>query len=253
MRIGNGKERVWPEVFGDLAGVARDLRRVEAEGRYRRDAWAWVSELVTTVDEADGKNPLKPFPVAVCERCERYMGYGERGRCVECGGEGKRLVYLEAIARQWQSGRPSLLILPKARRMRLSWLMIALHTWLAWTRPHANIFVVSSKEDKSAELIGRARGIISRLPEELMGVWRVQHRNTPPEIRFENGAKMMGVPEGADQLRQFTQYGDPGRRARSLGVAQRRVHGDASDHRGGRSVHDCVECGAGDVQGTHCG
>ena len=52
--------------------------------------------------------------------------------------------------------------------------------------------------------VDRARGIVSRLPWDRMVRFTVEHRNTPPEIRFPNGSKIVGIPEGADQLRQFT-------------------------------------------------
>ena len=194
----------WPEVFGDLAGVEADLRRIHYEQRYHADAWAWVTECVTTIDELDPQNPIKPFPVGVCLRCQRYLGHPDGGRCPGCGGEETPLRYLELITRQWQSGEPSLLVVPKARRMRMTWLAISLQVWLCWTRRHQNAFVVSSKEEKSGEIVDRARGIIARLPWDRMVKFTVQHRNTPPEIRFPNGSKIMGIPEGADQLRQYT-------------------------------------------------
>jgi phage FluMu gp28-like protein len=115
------------------------------------------------------------------------------------------LGYLEVLARQWQSARPPLLIVPKARRMRLTWAFTALHVWLAWSRPRANVFFVSSKEEKSAELIERARGIVSRLPPERVGKVEIRQRASPPQIQFmTTGSKIIGVPEGADQLRQMT-------------------------------------------------
>ena len=195
--------QAWPEVFGDLAGIERDLQRIGYEQRYQADAWAWVTECVTTVDELDPITPIKAFPVAVCGRDGKYLPH--QARCPKCGGAGQPLTYLEALARQWQSASPSLLIVPKARRMRLTWLFVSLHVWLAWTQRKANIFFVSSKEEKSAELVERATGIVARWPVDKLGPLRVQHRNSPPELRFlDNGSKIVGVPEGPDQLRQFT-------------------------------------------------
>jgi hypothetical protein len=195
----------WPEVFGDLSGVEADLRRIDAEARYRRDAWSFVRECVTTVDELDAGTPIKAFPVGVCGGCQRYLGHPDGGRCPACGGPERPLAYLETLARQWQTGDPALLVVPKARRMRLTWLFVALHVWLAWRQPKANVFFVSSKEEKSAELVERARGILARLPRQLVGEIKVHHRNAPPEIRLlGNGAKIWGISEGADQLRQYT-------------------------------------------------
>ena len=205
MRSARSLEQAWPEVFEDLAGVGRDLARLDAEARYRRDAWAFVRECVLTVDELDPEHPVKPFPVAVCLPCQRYLGDETARECPKCGGRGVALAYLEALAKQWQAGQPPLLLVPKARRMRLTWLFVALHVWLAWTRPLARIFFVSSKEEKSAELIERARGILARLPPDRCGPLRVAGKNSPPEVTLvDTGAKILGVPEGSDQLRQYT-------------------------------------------------
>ncbi|HJY45275.1 MAG TPA: hypothetical protein VJ301_11685 [Propionibacteriaceae bacterium] len=194
----------WPEVFGDLQAVAGDLRRLDCDARYRKDVWAFVRECVITIDEVDARAPLKPFCVAVCLGCVRYFGETPTN-CPECGAQLVPMAYLELIARQWQSGTPSILIVPKARRMRMTWLMVACHVWLALTRRNANIFFVSSKEEKSAELVERAKGIVARLPPDRMMPVPTYHRNSPPELRFlETGSKILGVPEGADQLRQYT-------------------------------------------------
>ena len=197
--------QAWPEVFGDLQAVEQDLTRIDAEARYRAEAWSFIRECVTTVDELDPVTPIKAFPVGVCRGCQRYLGSAEETRCLRCGRGGEPLAYLEMLARQWQSGEPALLVVPKARRMRLTWLFVALHVWLAWSRPKSNVFFVSSKEEKSAELVERARGIMARLPPDKVVPFKVHHKNSPPEIRLlHNGAKIWGVSEGADQLRQFT-------------------------------------------------
>jgi hypothetical protein len=194
----------WPEVFSDLLGVEADLGRLECEARYRRDAWAFIRECVVTVDELDAEQPLKPFPVAACVPCGRYLT-AAMDRCAGCQGAGVPLGYLEVLARQWQLAEPALLLVPKARRMRLTWLFVALHVWLAWSRPKANIFFVSSKEEKSAELVERARGILQRVPRDKVGRIEVKQRAAPPQVQLvRNGSKIIGVPEGASQLRQFT-------------------------------------------------
>jgi hypothetical protein len=159
---------------------------------------------VWTVDELDPRTPVKAFPVAVCLGCGMYAGQGV-ARCARCQDGLAPLRYLEVLTRQWQSASPALLLVPKARRMRLTWLFVALHVWLAWTRPLSRIFFVSSKEEKSAELIERARGILARLPPATLGPIPVLAKNSPPEVTLvATGAKILGVPEGSDQLRQYT-------------------------------------------------
>jgi hypothetical protein len=181
-----------------------DVEFVEARARCARDPWYWLATCVTTIDELDAATPIKPFPTAVCSSCARYVG-GLPAVCPTCQGDTRPLTYLRALTQQWQAATPPLLLVPKARRMRLTWCFVALHVWLALQRPHANIFFVSSKEEKSAELIERARGILSRLPAHGGGGHALDCRANPPSIRLlETGASLTGVAEGADQLRQYT-------------------------------------------------
>jgi hypothetical protein len=181
-----------------------DLDQTTTRRAYARDPWRWIAECVTTVDELDALTPVKPFPTAVCVSCPRYVGGCDPAQCPTCGTSLQPLTYLHDLATQWASATPPLLLVPKARRMRLTWLFVACHVWLALHRPHANVFFVSSKEDKSAELVERASGILSRLPEVGGGGRVIERRNGPPSLRLDNGALILGVAEGADQLRQFT-------------------------------------------------
>ena len=183
--------------------VLADLDEVETRRAYARDVWTWIVSCVSTVDELDPSTPIKPFPSQVCPEHARYAGGPIPLQCPACAGCMQPLAYLRDLARQWQSSTPPLLLIPKARRMRLTWLMVACHVWLAVQRPHSNVFFVSSKEQKSAELIDRAHGILARL-SRYGGSQRVQPVADPPSLRLENGALIMGVPEGADQLRQYT-------------------------------------------------
>jgi hypothetical protein len=183
--------------------LLREVEAIHRAERYRVDPWAWLRDCVTTVDELDATNPIKPFPVAVCRPCARYVG-GRPVTCPACAGPLAPLTYLRDLARQVASGSPPLLLVPKARRMRMTWCFVAVHVWLALQRPHANIFFVSSKEEKSGDLIERAHGILARLPIEGGGGRLVERKNSPPTLRLDNDAMLMGIAEGADQLRQYT-------------------------------------------------
>jgi hypothetical protein len=190
--------------------VKATLDEADREANHRRylvDPWAWICETVTTIDELDPIHPIKPFPVAACVSCQRYLGASESTRCGRCGGEAKPLGYLEHIARTWSHADPPILIVAKARRMVLSWLGCALHAWLAWTRPHSKVFIVSQKESKSAELLDRAEGILRRLPPDRCAPIQMHRTLAPPVLSLDNGASLYGIAEGADQLRQFTATG----------------------------------------------
>jgi hypothetical protein len=216
-----------------------EIEMAERLNAYARDPWHWIREVVWTVDEVDRVQPIKRFPVAACVRCRRYAGGDENieyadpdtfvgGRCRLCTGPLQELAYLRWLTRAWQAagsrdgayrtpgaegpplieGHPPIMAIPKPRRMRLSWLMVALHTHLAMFSPNAQVFFVSSKLEKSAELIDRAEGILTRIPEERITVPPFTRTGTlkggMPMIEFAHGAKLWGVPEGADQLRQYT-------------------------------------------------
>jgi hypothetical protein len=150
----------------DLEAARQEVARERHRRRYVGDAWAWVAECVWTVDEVDSQHPVKPFPVAVCIGCARYLGHADRAACSGCGQPPAPLSYLEILARQWQSAEPPLLLVPKARPMKLTWLFCAVHTWLACVRPYVNAFLVSSKEQKSIELLDRVEGILVRCPRD---------------------------------------------------------------------------------------
>jgi hypothetical protein len=196
----------------DRAAVQRfletDYLEYEREAhrrRYVKDPWAWLTECVTTIDELDPAQPVKPFPVAACRPCARYLGAAEASApCGRCGGPATPLAYLEHLARTWHRAEVPILIVPKARRMILSWLFCALHAWLAWTRPYAKIFLVSSKESKSAELLDRVHGILERVPTERCAPLKLARTLSPPLLQLANEAMVFGVAEGADQLRQYT-------------------------------------------------
>jgi hypothetical protein len=190
-------------LLDDLETLRADFAIAERAVAHAQDPWHWLATAVTTVDELDSRAPIKPFPTHVCGACGRYFGGLTPRRC--CGAPARELTYLRDLARQWASARPPLLLVPKARRMRLSWLFVALHVWLLIQRPASKMFFISSKEEKSAELIERAHGILARLAPEDGGGGALERRQSPPSIRLvDTDATITGIAEGADQLRQYT-------------------------------------------------
>jgi hypothetical protein len=197
------------------APVDPDLAKRAIYARLRRwkaDPWAFVAEGVWTLDEAHPGEKIRRFPIATCGACQRYASGDEwaAGACQGCHGPLRELAYLRLLAERWadRTAAPILLI-PKPRRMRLSWLMMALHTWRFLFYPGSKVFILSSKEGKSKELIDRAEFILARLvshagmPADALPVWTRQQ--APPSLTIPKGlSQMVGLPEGPDQLRQFT-------------------------------------------------
>jgi len=151
------------------ASVAQTMQR------WFHDPWAAVREgRVFTLDQADATNPVKPFP---------------------------NKSYLEFVTREWQQ-HPMLLV-PKSRRMMLSWLMCWLHLWLAMFHPGRAVFIVSDKEQKSDELVRRCEFMYSSIPEGT--ILKPTLRAKYCSLEFPGlDSYIMGLPSGAAQLRQYT-------------------------------------------------
>jgi hypothetical protein len=145
--------------------------------RMRKDPMEFL-KAVRTLDEVDKNSPIKHFPVD--------------------------LEYIRWYVRIWQ--KENLLAVPKTRRMKMSWINIALFLWDAMFHEGRNMAFVSKKEDDSDELIKRAVFIYNHLdpeilPKELLPRMEVKFCSMSfPEI----SSRIRGYPSGADQLRQFT-------------------------------------------------
>jgi len=97
-----------------------------------------------------------------------------------------------------------LLLIRKTRRMVMSWLVQAFNLWDAMFHIGRSIYVQSDKEEKSDELVRRCKFIYENLPPFTKPIApRMVYkycRLSFPEIDSE----IVGVPQGANQLRQIT-------------------------------------------------
>lgn len=158
--------------------MARDDRQVLLDTAlqveiWARDPWQWMMDCVWTLDEADG-GKIKRLP---------------------------NKPYLQRVVEVWQSER--LLAIPKSRRMLLTWVLLACHLWRAIFFPRSAIFIQSKKENDSDFLIGPKRMgfIYEHLPKNIP--WP-KATTKFCEIEFEHGSYVRGIPQGPDQLRQYT-------------------------------------------------
>ena len=137
--------------------------------------WAMVQDgVIYTLDPVDMLNPIKQFPP---------------------------YPWLETISYYWLKDK--LTLLPKSRRMMISWLMAFLHLHLAMFNEGVNIFFVSDKEEKSDELVKRAEFILKYIPDDQ--ILKPRYKSSYCYLEFPGlNSSIQGVPMGADQLRQFT-------------------------------------------------
>lgn len=155
-----------------------DVALLQRYAQIRQDPWVFLEKCVFTLDQADKACPIKSFPC--------------------------HLDYLRVYTRCWQ--RYPKILVPKSRRMVMSWTNIALYTWdTLFHQGRFNAFV-SKKEEDSAELVKRAEFIYDHIPQDVIP------RDLLPRKKSRYGvlefpdinSKIEGFAQGADQLRQFT-------------------------------------------------
>jgi len=137
--------------------------------------WAMVEDgVIFTLDQVDMLNPIKRLPDKP---------------------------WLQAICNYWLDSR--LVLVPKSRRMMISWLMSFLHLHLAMFNEGINVFFVSDKEEKSDELVKRSEFILKYIPDDKM--LKPKWKSSFCYLEFPGlNSSIQGVPMGADQLRQYT-------------------------------------------------
>ncbi len=145
------------------------------------DPWAFASNCVYTLDSVDKQNPVKAFP--------------------------KHYEYLKYYFRLWEKKR--FVVVPKSRRMFMSWTNIILYLWDTMWHPGRHNAFVSKKESDADQLIRNAKFILDHIPE------RILPRALIPKYTYkycqltfdELDSRIQGFPQGSDQLRQFTLSG----------------------------------------------
>jgi len=146
--------------------------------RIRNDPWEFLKTCVYTLDQVDLSCPIKKFPA--------HFGY------------------LYAYTRCWQA-YPRILV-PKSRRMFMSWENIALYLWDAMFHSGRFEGFVSRKEEAADDLVKRAEFIYDHIPEDVIPRDLLPRKSSKfcnlifPDIN----SQIQGFPQGADQLRQFT-------------------------------------------------
>lgn len=166
--------------------LSRDKKNVELatakslllKEKCKRDRFFWLSNYVMTKDEHDFEKPVKPFPVKPYTRplIELF--------------EKEKTFYLA-----------------KSRQVQATWLFCAMALHTIEFFEHRLVLVISKKQDDAFGLIDRLRFIYNRQPLWLQALCPLDRpmRDQPMgHLFFRNGSKVMGLPEGPDQVRMHT-------------------------------------------------
>lgn len=149
----------------------------------KKNAWFFVKNFCYTYDPHNRFNKIVKFP---------------------------DFLYLEYTSNIWQNTQ--FLLVPKSRQLMISWLMCALHLWLAHTFPGEYILFQSLKEEKAGwggsgdtdDIKGDPQALLSRvffmykyLPNELKVPYTVSKK--PPTLTFHHeqvGGRLPSVIRG---------------------------------------------------------
>jgi hypothetical protein len=153
----------------------RLIRNME---RITEHPWAAIEEgWVWTLDEVDLRSPIKQFP---------------------------NESWLREVTEIWF--KESLTAWPKSRRMKMSWVMVWNHLWLAAFHEGAKVAFQSETEKKSNILIQRAEFIYKHLPQQELLLPKLKGGRAMWCSMEWPGlySKIEGFAEGANQLRGDT-------------------------------------------------
>jgi len=145
---------------------------------YKRSPDRWLFECVKTVDEHDRLNPVKLFPDKP---------------------------YIRVLVKLFET--IPILLVPKSRQMLVSWLFSALCLHEAQFYGHQRVIIMARKQDDSFALIDRLRFMYAAQPKWLVDLCPLDRKMRDQPIGhlfLGNGSTIMGMPQGADQIRGYT-------------------------------------------------
>lgn len=162
----------------DLVQKASVLTTQLEVERVKKDPYYFVTNFCYTIDEHDDADPYKLIPKKeyIRDLCDVFM-------------------------------TENLIAVEKSRQMMVSWLMVcALPLWYAmYYRPEGTrVFIMSKKEQDANAMIDRIKHIYDRIPD------RIKQSNPADPFTYckmtwsKRNSIIQGVPQGPDQLRQYT-------------------------------------------------
>lgn len=137
--------------------------------------------MTATGENPDAKHPYRPFPDKP---------------------------YFQAVLNEIQ--REQVLFIEESRDMMISWLCVGFFTHAAMTNAEREVLFQSQKEDKAAELIDYAKTLYEQQDEALkrhFPLAKPLKDQSALKLEFANGSRLVGIPEGADQIRSFHPWG----------------------------------------------
>jgi hypothetical protein len=164
----------------DINQIITELEAVVGEKQSpiaQQDLYYFLTQLCYTMDEHDNTgNPFHLIPEKeyIRDLCDLFM-------------------------------TENLLAIEKSRQMMVSWWAMGVALWYTMFYPGRRTFIMSKKEKDANAMIERIKIMYERLPEAIRKQYPADKPFTYNQIRFgKTNSVIQGVPQGPDQVRQYT-------------------------------------------------
>ena len=114
------------------------------------------------------------------------------------------LPYVRLFVEQWKQN--SIMHVIKSRQMSVSWLNLIMMTWEAQFRDHSLEVIINKSEVFSKDSIRRCKVVYENQPQWLKNLCplaRPLEAMPADELLFDNGSRLLGLPQGADKIRSL--------------------------------------------------
>lgn len=99
------------------------------------------------------------------------------------------------------------ILIPKSRKMQVTWHICAYLVWKFQYNPNFFISVQSLRESEASDIVDRCYSIYQKEPSFVLPPHFKAYRKggeKHPKLLGSNGAKILGFPEGGEQVRPYT-------------------------------------------------
>lgn len=155
-----------------------DQRNVLLKEKCKRDRLFWLKTYVKTIDEHDPISPVKLFPDKP---------------------------YIAPLVKIYEEEQ--IINVEKSRQIMASWLFGCLGLHEAQFFDYRLVLIISKKQEDAFKLVQRVRNVYAFQPQWLKNLCPIDKpiKDQPQgHLMFKNGSHLMGLPQGADQVRSHT-------------------------------------------------
>lgn len=162
-------------ILQDLVTQAQTLTLQLQIEKARKDPYYFLTTFCKTIDEHDPTSPYKLIPQKeyIRDLCDLFL-------------------------------TENLLAIEKSRQMLVSWVCMSLALWDTMFKEARRTIIMSKKEKDANAMLDRIKLIYDNLPEAMKSEYKVDPYTYLQMGWGKRHSVIQGVPQGPDQVRQYT-------------------------------------------------